>query len=105
MPHLLNHFSVQSAKWNGQLFLAVLVIWTGVLACVISSILGQPFDRRQRVFWIAIVVLVPLVGLLSYLPFATSKKDLPHIFQRKKKRIGAEKEEPRDSGTEPQAPP
>ena len=86
MSHILNHFSLQAAKWNGGVVFALLFIWAGVLACVISSILSQPFDRIQRIFWIALVVLLPFLGVLSYLPFAFRKEELPHIFQRKKKK-------------------
>jgi hypothetical protein len=86
MSHILNHFSLQAAKWNGGIVAALVLIWAGVIACVISSILAQPFDRTQRTFWIALVVLLPFLGVLSYLPFSFRKEDLPHIFQRKKKK-------------------
>lgn len=86
MSHLLNRFSFQAAKWNSWVILLLLFIWACVLGCVIASILTQPFDRKQRIFWIALVILLPFVGLLSYLPFAFRKEDLPHIFLRKSKR-------------------
>jgi hypothetical protein len=86
VTHILNHFSLQAAKWNGSVLIALILIWTGVLACVLSSILAQPFDRKQQVFWIAVVVLLPFLGVLSYLPFSFRKEELPHIFLRKKKR-------------------
>ena len=86
MLHLLNRFSFQSANWNSLVILALVIIWVSVIACVISSILGQPFDRKQRIFWIAIVILIPPVGILAYLPFAFRKEDLPHIFLRHRKR-------------------
>jgi hypothetical protein len=86
MSQLLYHFSFQAAKWNSLVLLALTIIWAGVLACVISSIVSQPFDRKQRAFWIAIVILVPFLGVLSYLPFAFRKEELPHIFLRKRKR-------------------
>ena len=68
-----------------MVFVALILIWIAVLACVLSSIFAQPFDRKQRIFWIAIVILLPFVGVLSYVPFAFRKEDLPHIFLRKKK--------------------
>jgi len=85
MSHLLNRFSLQAAKWNGSVALALMVIWIAVLGCILSSILTQPFDRQQRIFWVAIVVLLPGIGVLAYLPFAFRKEELPHIFQRKTK--------------------
>jgi MFS-type transporter involved in bile tolerance (Atg22 family) len=86
MAHILNHFSLQAAKWNSLVLMALIVVWVGVLTCVISSILSQPFDRKQRIFWIGIVMIVPFLGVLSYLPFSFRKEDLPHIFLKRKKR-------------------
>jgi uncharacterized membrane protein YoaK (UPF0700 family) len=93
MSHLLNHFSLKAAKWDGTIVLALLLLWTGVLGCVISSIISQPFDRKQRTFWILMVVFVPLLGVLAYLPFAFSKDAIPYIFLRKKKRHKRDKPE------------
>lgn len=68
-------------------------IWVCVIGCVISSILSQSSDRNQRIFWIAIVVLLPVVGVLAYLPFACNRKDLPLIFMNKPKRPAKTDEE------------
>jgi hypothetical protein len=86
MSHILSHFSLQTAKWNAWVVVSLLLIWAGVLGCVVSSICGQSFDRKQRLFWVALVVLVPFLGVLSYLPFAFRKEELPHMFIRKAKR-------------------
>ena len=93
MSHLLNHFSLKAAKWDGAILLALLVLWAAVLGCVISSILSQPFDRKQRIFWILVVLLAPLLGVLAYLPFGLSKEAIPYIFMRKKKRPKRDKSE------------
>ena len=85
MSHILNRFSLQAAKWNGSIAGALVLIWLIVIGCVISSILSQPFERQQRVFWIALIILVPGIGLLAYLPFAFRKEEIPHMFQRKSK--------------------
>ncbi len=86
VTHILNHFSLQAAKWNGMVVFVLIFIWIGVLTCVVSSILAQPFERSQRIFWIALVILLPLFGILAYLPFSFRKEELPHLFFRKKKR-------------------
>jgi len=86
MTHLLNRFSFQAGNWNGLVSAVLFLIWLAVVGCVVSSILVQPFDRKQRIFWIAVVVLLPPVGILAYLPFAFRKEDLPHIFLRHKKK-------------------
>jgi MFS family permease len=86
MHSLLDRFSLQSAEWTSGISIVILAIWMTVVGCIISSILTQPFDRRQRIFWISIVILVPGIGVLAYLPFAFRKEDLPPIFQRRLKR-------------------
>lgn len=82
MSNLLNRFSVHATDWNGWVVTALVLIWGCVVICVISSILTQPFDRKQRAFWIALVILLPIVGILAYLPFAFRKENLPLIFLR-----------------------
>ena len=97
MSHILNHFSLQAAKWNGLVFVALVMIWIAVVACVVSSILAQPFDRTQRLFWIAVVIVLPFVGILAYLPFAIRREDLPYIFARRKRRPRRSKNYPTDA--------
>jgi hypothetical protein len=46
------------------------VVW----ACI-NSILSQPFSSRQRTFWIVVVIALPLVGALAYLPYSTRKDE------------------------------
>ncbi len=88
MSRLLNKFSLSSVKFNNQIGAGVALIWCVVLICTISSILSQPFNNRQRIFWIAFVIAVPIIGVLAYIPFSFRKEDLPHIFLPKKKKTG-----------------
>jgi hypothetical protein len=85
VSNLLNRFSLHATDWNGWVGGALVMIWACVVACVISSILAQPFQRGQRAFWIATVILLPVLGILAYLPFAFRKENLPHIFLRHSK--------------------
>jgi len=87
MSHLLNRFSLHAAQWNDYVPLAMIMIWIAVVACVISSVMAQPFDRQQRIFWMAMVILLPGVGVLAYLPFAFKKEELPLMFQRKSRHL------------------
>lgn len=57
------------------------MIWLLVLGCTISSILGLPLSRWQRVFWISVVVCVPGLGLLIYLPFSFRSESHPWMAQ------------------------
>ncbi len=85
MTSLLNRFSLHATDWNGWVGMSLVLVWICVIACVISSIFSQPFDIKQRIFWTAIVVLLPVIGILAYLPFAFRKENLPLIFMRNKK--------------------
>ena len=99
MSHILRHFSLHVETWNGVIVVALFVVWCGVIGCAISSILAQPFERRQHIFWIAVVVLLPVIGLLGYLPYSFRKEDLPHIFVRRRNRSKRDRE--LDSDQEP----
>ena len=77
--------------------LALFLIWVCVISCVVSSILNQPFDRKQRVFWVTVVILFPVLGVLAYLPFAFRKENLPVIFLRHRKHGRKGKPQPLDA--------
>jgi hypothetical protein len=80
MTQLLHKFSLESAKFNGQVLGFVLLIWLAVMICALTSIRSQPFTARQRRFWMVIVFFIPILGLLAYLPFSFRREDLPHMF-------------------------
>ena len=81
MNNLLNRFSLESVKWNDQIMLCLIAIWLVVLGCAISSVMGQPFNKQRRTFWMILIIALPVVGLLAYLPFSFKREDLPQIFQ------------------------
>lgn len=102
MSEILNRFSFDTGKLTLQVLVCALVIWGAVVWCAISSILVQPFSRPQRIFWIAMVVAVPLIGLLAYLPFSFRREDLPPIFasrpkDRPRKPVPSTRSQPRES--------
>ncbi len=63
--------------------LCTLFLWLVVVGCAISSVFAQPIDRKQRIFWIALILGLPLVGLLAYLPFSVRRANHPMLFQSK----------------------
>jgi hypothetical protein len=83
MSELLNRLSYDALKFDKWILACMLLVWIVVLACAVHSILSQPFNQKQRWFWILLVVCLPAVGLLSYLPFALSK-DRPSAYFRTK---------------------
>lgn len=80
MSEILNRFSLETAKFNGQVFLALLLIWVAMVICAILSLNSQGFSDRQRRLWTWIIVGVPLLGILAYLPFSIRREDLPQLF-------------------------
>ena len=70
MQDLLNRFDFASPKFDTQVLACALVIWIAVVVCGITGVMSQPFSRRKRMFWIVVIVAVPLLGLLVYLPFS-----------------------------------
>jgi hypothetical protein len=80
MSELLNRFHFQESSLTFQVWAAAAGIWMAVLICTISSILNQPFSTRQRIAWVSIVSLLPLLGLLAYLPFSIRRDELPTAF-------------------------
>ena len=85
MSELLNRFSLSSAKWNTEIALCLLALWLAIVGCAISSVCAQPFTAAQRRFWILVVIFLPIVGVLAYLPFSFRREDLPNAFMMKSK--------------------
>ena len=77
MSEILSRFSLEAAKFNGQIFACLVLIWVALVTCAIVSINSQSFSGRRRWIWIWIVVGIPLFGLLAYLPFSVRREDLP----------------------------
>jgi putative Mn2+ efflux pump MntP len=70
MTESLNRFSLEAVKFNDQMLVGLIAIWLVVIGTAISSIYSQPFSKKQRFFWILVVICLPVVGLLVYLPFS-----------------------------------
>lgn len=80
MSDIFNRFSLHTAKFSGQVWLCLAVIWLVVLGCAVSSIYAQPFSPRQQKFWISMVIFIPLLGVLAYLPFSFRREQLAQLF-------------------------
>lgn len=55
---------------NTQHLLAVVGIWIIVVLCAVFSVFSRPFSSREKKFWVLFIVCVPVLGLLTYLPFS-----------------------------------
>ena len=80
MSEFLSRFTFQIDKLTGQVWIIAVALWVAIVACAISSILNQPFSSRQRAVWLILVTLIPIFGLLAYLPFSIRRDDLPTAF-------------------------
>ena len=92
MSEIFNRFSLHAAKFNGQVWLCLGVIWLIVLACTVTSIYAQPFSARQQKFWISAAIFIPVFGVLAYLPFSFRREHLAQLFF-----IRLQKERPKKS--------
>jgi hypothetical protein len=86
MSDFLNRFSLDAVKFNNQVLICLIIIWIVVLACAVHSVICQPFNKHQRWFWILLIVCLPGVGLLCYLPFALTKERTVIYYKRHGKR-------------------
>lgn len=74
---LSRHFTLESANTNMQTLTCAVVIWMTVVICTVTSIWSRPFSFSAKVCWAIIVLFIPLLGVLCYLPFAASGELFP----------------------------
>ncbi len=55
---------------NAQNFLVVAAIWLLVAGTGVASVLSRHIPKSSKKFWILVILLFPLIGLLAYLPFS-----------------------------------
>ncbi len=79
-------FSWESIKFDYQVLACIILVWTAVVVCAVFSIMSRPFNLWQRAFWIALIVCLPAVGLLFYLPFSLKAENSPEVFFARKQR-------------------
>lgn len=56
--------------YNTQNLLLVAIIWLVVVATGIASVLRRSLDWTTKKFWMIMIVFLPPIGLLAYLPFS-----------------------------------
>ena len=79
MREIFTRFSLEAAKFNWQVFACLFLLWVVLLYCAAGSIRSQNFSERQKRAWMWLIIGVPIVGLLVYLPFSVRREDLPQI--------------------------
>ncbi len=85
MSSILARFSFDPSKIDAKIIAILVFIWVVVLACGIGSVVsrGSDFNRKQRLGWILLLVGVPVLGLLIYLPFSLKREGFTMMRQTK----------------------
>jgi hypothetical protein len=92
MSELLDRFSLEALKFDAQVLTAMIVIWLVVLACALNSLFTQGVSRYKQVTWSLVMILLPIVGVLIYLPFSFRIENYPDLFiWRRTKGTGSKK--------------
>ena len=87
MKEILQRFSLESAKINGQTMSIAAFLYLITLGCVIHSITQQPFDRKRRSLWMIFVICGGPFLILPYLAIAWKNAATGSLsFWRKPKR-------------------
>lgn len=86
MQDLINRFDFNSPKLDSQIIVCAIIIWLTVMVCGITSVRSQGWTRRKQLFWVLLIVALPLVGLLAYLPFAIHFEENAQYFGWKKQK-------------------
>lgn len=85
----LNRFNFAHPNITTEVMLFACAIWVAVWACAVWSIATKYERLAPRLFWMAVVTFLPLVGLLLYLPFSLKQEFfLPFMFRYGKRGDG-----------------
>jgi len=70
LSNFLHRFDFSNPNVTGEILFFVAVIWLVVVSAAIWSICTRMHRWPSRLFWIAMVVALPVVGVVVYLPFS-----------------------------------
>lgn len=82
MLEKLRHLQLTPQTVNTQTFIAISALYLVVLVCTLWSIFetgSRPARRSHQWAWAFIVVAVPLLGVLTYLPFSLKHEVFPFL--------------------------
>lgn len=79
-------FSIDAAKMDKLSWAIFIFAWFVVVASAIGSVIAHRnrFTNRQKWFWLVMIVCVPFLGVLAYLP-ASIMKDGYSLLKSTKK--------------------
>ncbi len=74
---LVDKFDFSNPTFDSRVAMLILIIWVIALGCVIWSILSQRFNLAVKLVFILLVIALPGVGVLVYLPFSLRQDLFP----------------------------
>jgi fatty-acid desaturase len=80
MSELLDRFSLEALKFDYQVLAGMIMIWLIVLVCALHSLYAQGLSRSKQITWFLVMLLLPIVGVLIYLPFSFRIENYPDLF-------------------------
>ncbi len=84
---ILNKFDFSNPKTDLEVIVGLIIIWALLVGATLHSIYTQKIPMRKKIFWWIIVLCLPLIGVLIYLPFSLKDELFPIIgFWREPKR-------------------
>ena len=69
MTDSLNRFSLEAVKFNDQMLIGLVAIWLVVIGTAISSVYSQPFSKKQRYFWVFVLICLPVTRVVDLSAF------------------------------------
>lgn len=79
LEQLENFLDFSGPNLHFQTFLLAAGLWAMVVCCTVASILSKGFPRAKRNGLVLVVVLVPIFGVLFYLPMSLQRESLPFV--------------------------
>jgi len=76
MYELLQRISFSGNSFDFKVAICLVALWVMVVGCTIWSIQSGSRTPVQKKMWIALVVFVPLIGILAYLPTCIDREQV-----------------------------
>lgn len=91
MQSFLSKLTFDGENFNYQVQIALALIWLIILGCAYHSILCQQISASKKKMWMLIVTVLPVFGIIIYLPFSVDHEHLSNlpIWKRIKSRMDA----------------
>ncbi|MGV3756844.1 MAG: PLDc N-terminal domain-containing protein [Verrucomicrobiota bacterium] len=86
MSEILGRFSLDAIKFDFWVGFGMVAAWLMLVVCAVHSIWMHSKHKNSAILWTLVVVFVPVIGVLVYLPFSFKLEHYPDLFIWKKNR-------------------